>query len=55
MYQARGIVKDISDFILSSVLFPPVRYLAVNSKNYGLDARVELDELITLMQDLLLV
>lgn len=55
MYQSRGIVRNMSDFTLSSVLFPPVRYLAVNCRNYGFDANKELAELVSLMQDLLLI
>lgn len=55
MYQKRGIIRRMSDVTLSAVLFPPVRYLAVSSRNMGFDVREGLAELVGLMQDLLLV
>ncbi len=54
-YQRRGILKPYSDFALASVLFSPVRFLAMNRSNLEGSISDRLDELIRMMQDLLLL
>ncbi|MBR2121340.1 MAG: TetR/AcrR family transcriptional regulator [Lachnospiraceae bacterium] len=54
MYQDRGIMKRYSDTNIGAVLFSPVRFLAMNSSCRRGNAPYLLDELISMLQDMLL-
>ena len=52
-YQRRGVIRTYSDLNIAAVLFAPVRFMAMNRKNYA-DPEKELRELIAMMQEMLL-
>ena len=52
-YQARGVLRPMSDMTLAALLFAPVRFLAVN-RCCGGDPEGQLRELTRLLQTLLL-
>lgn len=54
-YQELGILRRYSDPSLYAVLFTPVKFLAQNRRTMQYDINVQLDELVTMMQNLLLV
>ncbi len=54
-YQDLGVVRRYSDPSLYAVLFTPVKFLAQNRRMMKYDINAQLDELVTMMQNLLLV
>ena len=54
-YQERGVVKHYSEENLNAVLFAPVRFLSMNRMSPPEENRNRLNELISMMQDLLLM
>jgi len=51
-YQQRGVIRSCSDINLASVLFAPVKFLAMNCSK---EAEPELSELVELLQHMLLL
>ena len=54
-YQQRGELKTYSDLNIAAMLFPPVRFIAMNSCQYSPGPEEQLSELIRMLQDLLLM
>ena len=53
-YQDRGILRRCSDAALASLLFAPVRFLAVHSRRSASELEPELRELTRMLQELFL-
>ena len=53
-YQKAGILKPFSDWNMAAVLFAPVRWLSVNGKALRQSPEALLDELISMLQNMLL-
>lgn len=54
-YQERGELKRYSDPNIAAMLFPPVRFIAMNRCHYRTETGEQLEELIRMMQELLLI
>ena len=53
--QARGEIRDCSGSVLVAVMFAPVRYLAMSRHEAGTDWDSQLDELVSIVRDMLVV
>ena len=55
IYQDRGVIRRYSDMNIGAVLFTPVKFLAMNRRMIGDREDHYLDELVTMIQNMLLI